>query len=56
MSPASTLSPPRFARQPQPPQRPVAETRRPPFVIRPFAAPVVRELPPRRTAAGGTAW
>jgi hypothetical protein len=55
MSPSSTIIPPRLARQPQASPRPVAETRRPPVVIRPFAAPVVRELPPRRTAVG-TAW
>lgn len=54
MSPSTTTHP-RLARQPQRPLRPVAETRRPPVVIRPFAAPVVRELPPRRIAAG-TAW
>jgi hypothetical protein len=53
MSPSTAIHP-RLARQPQRPLRPVAETR-PPLVIRPFAAPVVRELPPRRTAAG-TAW
>jgi hypothetical protein len=54
MSP-STLTLPRLARQPQHPLRPVTETQRPPVVIRPFAAPVVRELPQRRVAAG-TAW
>jgi hypothetical protein len=54
MSP-STVIHPRPARHPQRALRPVAETHRPPVVIRPFAAPVVRELPPRRIAAG-TAW
>ena len=54
MSP-STFTLPRLARQPQHPLRPAATTQRPPVVIRPFAAPVVRELPPRRAAAG-TAW
>jgi hypothetical protein len=53
MSPTTTISP-RLTRQPQRPVR-SPETRRPPAVIRPFAAPVVRELPPRRVAAG-TAW
>jgi hypothetical protein len=53
MSP-STVIDPRLTRQPQRPVRPVAETRKP-VVIRPFAAPVVRELPARRVAAG-TAW
>ena len=41
--------------QPQRPIRPVAQSPRPPVVIRPFTAPVVRELPPRRVAAGA-AW
>ena len=54
MSP-STFTDQRLARQPQRPVRPVAEERRPPVVIRPFAAPVVRELPRRRVVAG-TAW
>ena len=54
MSP-STIIHPRLARQPQRPLGPVTETQRPPVIIRPFAAPVVRELPPRRTAVG-TAW
>ncbi len=54
MSPSTAIHP-SPARQPQSPLRPVAETRRPPIVIRPFAAPVVRELPPRRIAAG-SAW
>ncbi len=54
MSP-STLTDPRLAAQPQRPARPATETRRKPIVIRPFAAPVVRELPQRRVVAG-TAW
>ena len=54
MSPL-TLIDSRPARRPQQPLRPVTETQRPPVVIRPFAAPVVRELPQRRVAAG-TAW
>jgi hypothetical protein len=54
MSP-STVIEPRPAEQPRRPVRPVAETRRKPIVIRPFAAPTVRELPQRRVAAG-TAW
>lgn len=54
MSP-TTITHPRLARQPQRPLRPVADTQRPPVVIRPFSAPVVRELPPRRVVAG-TAW
>jgi hypothetical protein len=51
MHPTTTI-PPRIAPQPR---RPHTETQRPPVVIRPFAAPVVRELPPRRVAAGA-AW
>ena len=54
MSP-STLTHPRLASQHQRPERPVVSAQRPPVVIRPFAAPVVRELPPRHVAAG-TAW
>jgi hypothetical protein len=54
MSPTTTNQP-RLTRQPQRPFRPSTETRRPPVIIRPFAAPVVRELPPRRVAAGA-AW
>jgi hypothetical protein len=54
MSP-STVIDPRLAQQPERPARPAAETRRKPIVIRPFAAPVVRELPQRRVVAG-TAW
>jgi len=54
MSPSTAIHP-RVARQPQWPLRPIADTQRPPVVIRPFAAPVVRELPQRRVAAG-TAW
>ena len=54
MSPL-TLIDSRPTAQPQRPVRPVTETRRPPVVIRPFAAPIVRELPQRRVAAG-TAW
>jgi hypothetical protein len=54
MSP-STLTHPRLARQHQRHVRPVVSTQRPPVVIRPFAAPIVRELPPRRVVAG-TAW
>jgi hypothetical protein len=55
MSPTTIIEPRPVARHPQPLLRPVAETRRPPLVIRPFATPVVRELPPRRAAAS-TAW
>jgi hypothetical protein len=54
MSP-STVIDPRLLQQPQRTVRPVAESRRKPVVIRPFAAPTVRELPQRRVAAG-TAW
>ena len=54
MSP-STVIESRLAQQPQRPAQPVTETRRKPIVIRPFAAPTVRELPARRVAAG-TAW
>jgi hypothetical protein len=54
MSPTTTIQP-RLTRQPQRRFRPVVETQRPPVVIRPFTAPVVRELPPRRVAAGA-AW
>ena len=54
MSPTITIQP-HSTRQPQRSFRPLAETQRPPVVIRPFTAPVVRELPPRRVAAG-TAW
>ena len=55
MSPSTFIQSRPLARQPQHPLPPVATTQRPPVVIRPFAAPVVRELPPRRAAAG-TAW
>lgn len=51
MSP-STRTDPRLARQPQ---RPAQQPQRPPIVIRPFAAPIVRELPPRRVVASA-AW
>jgi hypothetical protein len=54
MSPDTAIQP-RRTRQPQPPVRASTETRRSPVIIRPFAAPVVRELPPRRVAAGA-AW
>jgi hypothetical protein len=53
MSPSTIIDPRRTA--PQQPPRPLAQTQRPPLIIRPFAAPVVRELPQRRVAAG-TAW
>jgi hypothetical protein len=55
MSPSTFTDPRPLARHPQRPPRPVAQTRRRPVVIRPFATPVVRELPPRRVAAS-TAW
>ena len=55
MTPSTSIESRPLARQPQHPLRPTATTPRPPVVIRPFAAPVVRELPPRRVAAG-TAW
>ena len=54
MSPSTTIDP-RHSQQPQRPVRPAVETRRKPVVIRPFAAPIVRELPQRRVVAG-TAW
>ena len=54
MSP-STVIDPRLTQQPRRPERPATEMRRKPVVIRPFAAPVVRELPQRRVVAG-TAW
>jgi len=54
MSPLTLIDPRPGQQAPRPP-RPVTETQRPPVVIRPFAAPVVRELPQRRVAAG-TAW
>jgi len=57
MSPVVTSDPRTATRRLEQPDRPLAPTRsRPPVtVIRAFAAPVVRELPPRRQAAGG-AW
>jgi hypothetical protein len=55
MSPSTLTDSRPLACQLQRPPRPVAQTRRRPVVIRPFATPVVRELPPRRAAAS-TAW
>ncbi len=55
MSPSTLTESRPLARQPEHPLRPVTAAQRPPLVIRPFAAPVVRELPPRRAAAGA-AW
>ncbi len=54
MSPSTLTESRPLARRPEHPLRPVT-VQRPPLVIRPFAAPVVRELPPRRAAAGA-AW
>jgi hypothetical protein len=54
MSPSTITDPRRPAAHSGRRARPVPAPRRP-VVIRPFAAPVVRELPPRRAAAG-TGW
>ena len=59
MSPTIITSARPLDSHPQRPWRSVqAEPRRPATVIRAFAAPVVRELPPRRElrTAGGSAW
>jgi hypothetical protein len=59
MSPTFTPDPRRIAHHPQRPWRPVeSEPRRPSAqVIHRFAAPVVRELPPRRDGyASAGAW
>jgi hypothetical protein len=55
MSPSTVIDPRPTRQSERPPVRIAAETRRKPVVIRPFAAPVVRELPQRRVVAG-TAW
>jgi hypothetical protein len=54
MSPTTIIDSRPLVSRPQPSRRRVEATRRP-LVIRPFAAPVVREIPPR-CAAAGTAW
>jgi hypothetical protein len=58
MSPTTIIEPRPLARQIERPLRPAAATMRPPVVIRPFAVPVVREIPPRRErlAAAASAW